>query len=266
MATHKQPAVLCGATTRQRENCKLTAGWGTNHLGHGPCRFHDGDSQLAETVAAQAPASNIQDSEPQEPIESPATRTQPSNLQSVGSARTSPSHPSSPDNQHTPFQARIDKHRKNPRPLDLLDDLAILRAFVDDLIERWEVIYGPQGALMTWYESFPEDSKRRPKLTTRQLPDFTAVTALADRVGAMVDRIQKHNERRAITQEALDRFVDQMGVEVAAAIQEAGIDGETSSKLYESVERRWHSIKLEPGQPGNKRASKSKSTEGQEAT
>lgn len=35
---------LCGATNRNGEPCQLKAGWGTDHLGVGRCKFHGGAS------------------------------------------------------------------------------------------------------------------------------------------------------------------------------------------------------------------------------
>jgi hypothetical protein len=42
----------CGARTRDGTPCDKSAGWGTNHPGHGRCRFHGGSSPRAE-IAGQ---------------------------------------------------------------------------------------------------------------------------------------------------------------------------------------------------------------------
>ena len=34
----------CEARNRQGKPCKLRAGWGTNHVGHGRCKLHGGKS------------------------------------------------------------------------------------------------------------------------------------------------------------------------------------------------------------------------------
>lgn len=44
---HKSKAVAqangkCGALKRNGEHCTMGAGWGTNHVGMGPCRYHGG--------------------------------------------------------------------------------------------------------------------------------------------------------------------------------------------------------------------------------
>jgi len=35
---------ICGATTRDGDECQLKAGWGTDHLGEGRCKLHGGAS------------------------------------------------------------------------------------------------------------------------------------------------------------------------------------------------------------------------------
>jgi hypothetical protein len=39
---------ICGATNRHDEPCGLPAGWGTDHVGEGRCRFHGGDAPRGE--------------------------------------------------------------------------------------------------------------------------------------------------------------------------------------------------------------------------
>ena len=38
---------ICGATTRDGDECQLKAGWGTDHLGKGRCKLHGGASSGA---------------------------------------------------------------------------------------------------------------------------------------------------------------------------------------------------------------------------
>ena len=49
---------------------------------------------------------------------------------------------------------RIEKHLASPDRLKLMREVAVLRAFAEDLIERWESVYGPEGALLARHESF----------------------------------------------------------------------------------------------------------------
>ena len=43
-----KPHDICGAKNRNGEPCKLRAGWGTDHLGEGRCKFHGGRSTGAD--------------------------------------------------------------------------------------------------------------------------------------------------------------------------------------------------------------------------
>lgn len=142
---------------------------------------------------------------------------------------------------------RIAQFEADPDPLNLASEVALLRAFTLELIERWDEIYGPDGALLAWHESFRNpDNPAPPK--PRQLPDFSAVTSVVDRVGAMVDRIQKHKAEGAVSLVTLNRYVEQLGAEVVASAQETVTDADAREKLLDAVERRWHSVRLDAGQ------------------
>jgi hypothetical protein len=141
------------------------------------------------------------------------------------------------------LQEKIGKFKQIENPLDLFDEVAELRAFAEDLMERWDAIYGPDGALLTWHESF---KKGEEESKPRHLLDFSSVTSVIDRVGVMVDRIQKHKAEGTITLTTLNRVVEQLGEELVYAAHEVKLDAATSTKLFEAVERRWHSVRLEP--------------------
>lgn len=139
---------------------------------------------------------------------------------------------------------RVERFKADPDPLNLLDEVALLRAFVEDLIERWESIYGVNGALLAWHESFNNpNADHVPK--PRQMPDFSSLTSVVDKVGSMVDRIQKHKAEGSITLTTLNRIVEQFGADLISAIQETKIDADASTRLLEAVERRWASVKLD---------------------
>jgi hypothetical protein len=146
------------------------------------------------------------------------------------------------------FRERIEKFEKDPDPLNLAPEVALLRAFVEDFVDRWEEIYGPDGALLAWHESF-HTGEGAPK--PRQLPDFSALTALVDRVGKMVERIHKMKADGTITMGTMNRISEQMGADLVAALHETGISQDQSEKLLECVERRWNSIKLDAGRSGS---------------
>lgn len=150
------------------------------------------------------------------------------------------------------FRDKINRFESDPDPLNLAPEVALLRAFVEDLVERWDEIYGVDGALIAWHESF-HTGEGSPK--PRQLPDFSAISNVVDKVGGMVDRIQKYKAEGSIKMETLKRVMDQMGVDVVQAIGEIGLNADQSSRLIESVERRWGTLRLESEPMGSKKPS-----------
>jgi hypothetical protein len=161
--------------------------------------------------------------------------------------------------QRARLREKIDKFLAHPDPLDLLPEVAMLRAFAEDLMERWESIYGPDGALLAWHESFKRgDAEPKP----RQMPDFSAVSQVVDRVGAMVDRIQKHRRESSISLATMNRVVEQLGAELVYACQEVRLDADSNTRLLAAVERRWGAVRLQPDGAGAARDSEGAGGEG----
>ena len=151
--------------------------------------------------------------------------------------------------QNEELGEKIAKFAKDPDPLNLEPEIAVLRALVEDLLDRWYWIFGPDGALLAWHESFTkgaEDKEKKP----RELPDISSVSAIVDRVGRMVERIHKFRAEQSISMATLNRVVEQMGVELVAAVQDVKLGEPQSTQLLEAVERRWGSLRLEPGRSG----------------
>ena len=143
---------------------------------------------------------------------------------------------------------RIARHLANPDPLDLLSELALLRVIAEDLIERWESIYGVDGTLLAWHESF-KASGNEPR--PRQLPDLRAVVYVLDKVGAMVERIHRQRAGESLTVATLTRILETLGAEVVAAMKDVGLDEAQRTRLSESIEARSGAIRIEPEQtPG----------------
>lgn len=152
--------------------------------------------------------------------------------------------------QREDFKARIDRFLADPDPLDLSSEVALLRAFLEDFVDRWDVIFGPDGALLAWHESFHTgEGVPRP----RQMPDFATLTVLVDRVGKMVERIHKMKTEGAISMATLMRVAEQMGADLVSAINEQGIPRDQSDKLLRAVEARWRSIRLDAGRASDQR-------------
>ncbi|MBI3425036.1 MAG: hypothetical protein HY011_19035 [Acidobacteria bacterium] len=144
--------------------------------------------------------------------------------------------------QRASLRDRIAKFADDPEPLNLEPEVALLRAFLEDLIERWDAIYGPDGALLAWHESF--SAKETPP-KPRQLPDFSTVTVLVERVGAMVGRIHKQKAASSISLATLNRVMWAMGEDLLRAVREAELDEDTATQLLTAVEQRWGAIRLD---------------------
>jgi hypothetical protein len=144
------------------------------------------------------------------------------------------------------MREKIERFEQDPDPLNLEPEVAILRAHVEELMNRWDEIYGPDGALLAWHNSFRDDqSTAEPK--PRHLPDFSAITMVVDKVGKMVERIHKMKNEGSISMQTLNRLTEQMGADLVAAVNETGIPQNKADKLLKSVEERWNSIRLDPG-------------------
>lgn len=136
--------------------------------------------------------------------------------------------------------ALIEKQRQNPDPLNLLPELAELRAFAEDLRDRWEEIYGPDGALLAWHESFKTDPNAPSK--PRQMPDFSNVSTIIDRIGAMVDRIVRHQKEKPVTLADLNRWLTVLSAEVVEAVRDVGLDDAIGERLLADMETRWKAV------------------------
>lgn len=211
-----EPHAKCGAKLKTKDGtCTKRAGWRTEHSGQGKCYLHGGRT----------------------PIKS-------GRYSSITRPR---------------FKEKIAKFEADPDPLNLAPEVALLRAFVEDLVERWDEIYGPDGALLAWYESFTAKVTQDGQIISaapkpRQLPDFSAVSSVVDKVGSMVDRIQKQKSEGTVKLSDLQRYIRQLGLEVMQAINHVGIDGDTSTKLISAIEDRWESVRLEAEPISNRRA------------
>jgi hypothetical protein len=140
------------------------------------------------------------------------------------------------------FKARIKRFLADPDPLNLADEIAMLRAFLEDFVDRWDEVYGPDGALLAWHESF-HTGEAAPK--PRQLPDFATLTVLVDRVGKMVERIHKMKTEGAITMVTLQRITGEMATDLMAVVNEQGFSPDQVASLLNAVDARWNTIRLD---------------------
>ncbi len=90
----------------------------------------------------------------------------------------------------------------------------------------------------------------------------TKAKSASEKIGAVRAAI-KAQERQAkltgldvtkqdgVSMQAVDQFLDQLGLEVVAAVQEVIPDADTRAKILGAIEERWATLQLLPGKPGN---------------
>jgi hypothetical protein len=142
------------------------------------------------------------------------------------------------------LQELIAENEELDDPLNLLPDLAKLRAIIVDFIERYDQ---HSSALIAWHESFG-DPERTPKPT--RIIDISAAGGLLVHVGKMVALIQKQKAEGSITMATLDDVMRQMGSALVQAAQETIDIDDTRTKLLNLVESRWGNIRIDPRKPG----------------
>ena len=99
----------------------------------------------------------------------------------------------------------IEQHEADPDPLDILPDLAVVRALLQDYIDRYDAW---RDALIAWHESFHTgDGTPKP----HQVLDIADAYRLASEASKMAERIENIRAKNAITYEQLRRFL--FGVE-----------------------------------------------------
>lgn len=190
----------CGALTRDDDPCKLPAGYGTDHVGQGRCKFHGGSSHIKHGRYSRIDRPRI--------------------------------------------AALMTELGADPDPFNLEPEVVLLRALVLDYIERYDTL---TEALLDWHEDWKVNGVGSGK--PRQVIDILAVSKFIAEIGSLVDKIHKQKQEGAISLAALDRVLEQMGVELVAAANEVITDAAARTKLLEEVERRWGSVQVE-GKPG----------------
>lgn len=225
----------CGAKTRAGGTCQLAAGFRTDHPGEGRCRFHGG-----------------------------ATPVKHGRYSSIKRPR---------------IKQLLEEYEKDPEPMNLLPEVKLLRALTTDFVERWEHF---TDITFRWHTLFHKDyveavNKWRAEVRDmlqadadelarlfpeheippvpdpshytpdkpRQILDITAAAGLVDKIGAMVDRIEKHRKESAITLETLEKVLELVGVELVRAVQDEVSDAAVRARLLANFERRWASLHID---------------------
>ena len=171
----------------------------------------------------------------------------------------------------------IDKFASEVNVDDLSHEITILRALVQDYVERYDDM---SAALLAWHASYSTEFEEAMKLwrgkvadyvkrtaehgqepdtpfpeppqpgefqrKARQIIDMIAVGGLVDKVGKMSDRIEQRKKQGTISLALLDQALERLGMEVVYAAKEVGLDDVTRTALLSVIERRWHAVRLDP--------------------
>lgn len=122
----------------------------------------------------------------------------------------------------------IRQHEEHPDSLHLHAELALLRALVEDYIERYDE---NAKALQAWQRSGGE-APQRPK----QVLDLLDAAQVIDRVGAMVQRIHAMEHTRAVSPKDLSRLLDHLVRVIRAHVHD--------EEILARIARDWNAFRL----------------------
>ena len=105
----------------------------------------------------------------------------------------------------------LQRYEDDPDPLNLLPELALLRALLEDYVERYDDF---RDALVAWYGS--ENGNSKP----RQILDVADAKRLIAEVGRLSQRIHKMWSEQALTRDQFFWMMGEMGKVVAAEVED----------------------------------------------
>lgn len=230
----------CGARAKSTgKPCQNPAGFKTDHPGEGRCHLHGGKSQVKTGRYSRIKRKRIAE--------------------------------------------LLEDFRTDPDPLDITEELHLLRALVLDYVERydevtdllqaWHNSFGPvfQSALQVWRLEYAnwrekmtdiyEDGWQEVELSDlpdppalpdplehqnkpRQVIDILQVGNFVDKITRIVERSEKSKQEGAVSLQALDQYLSNLGEEVVAAAREVIDDDALRAQLLKTLEAKWRVIKL----------------------
>lgn len=222
-----EPNYYCRGWNETRQKyCRARAGQGTNHKGEGRCKNHGGNHPIKtgrySTIKSRSRITEL-----------------------------------------------IEHFQKDENKLDLEDEVVLLRAMLQDYVERYDEL---SEAVIAWHASYSKDYLKvyeewysnwlkaieNPQsaslddvlgppvpheLKPKQILDISSAGLLIDRVGRMVERVEKLREGSSISMETFNRLLEQYGLSVALSVRENINDATERSKLIEDIERRWGEVR-----------------------
>ena len=134
----------------------------------------------------------------------------------------------------------IDEFAVDDDPMDLLPELTLLRALVQDYVERHDRV---TAALLAWHESYAagkEDAK------PRQLPDILQVGNFLDKIGSLVKNINAQKKEGMIPLAVFARMLPKVGLALIEATREVQLNEDQRDALLSAFERRVDAIEPDP--------------------
>jgi hypothetical protein len=177
----------------------------------------------------------------------------------------------------------LKEFRADPDPLDITEELHLLRALVLDYVERydevtdllsaWHSSFGPafQDALRIWRDEYGDwrekmtdiyedgwqdvevkDLPEPPVLPDplehqnkpRQVIDILQVGNFVDKITRIVERSEKMKQEGAVSLKTLDQYLTRLGEEVVATAREVIPNDVQRAQLLDTLEAKWRVIPL----------------------
>lgn len=135
----------------------------------------------------------------------------------------------------------IAKFEADTDPTNILPEVAMLRALITDYVERYDEF---TEALIAWHADWREGGGHG---KPHQVLDILSAAKFIGQIGSLVERIEKQRAEGAVSLEAVNRYVEQLGMEVVGALREAIADEDSRSKALAAVDRRWESVAFDTG-------------------
>ncbi|UQN05473.1 hypothetical protein [Deinococcus sp. QL22] len=171
------------------------------------------------------------------------------------------------------LQELIARFEADPDPLNLLPEVALVRAVALDFVERYDEMH---EGLMRWNMSFDKafrsdwgkwvremrthvqdggdpDDEAAPRMPdplsyapTRpvQIIEISLAAGIASQVGALVDRINKMREDKTFSLSTIRRLQTAMGEDLEAATRRWMPDDDQRDRFLDEVEKLWNGIRL----------------------
>ena len=197
---HDKP--ICGAMTRAGTPCRRPAGWGTANAGN-ETRVGVGRCKL-------------------------------------NGGRSPVRHGRYSKIKREELRDLIAQYEADPDPLNLLPELAAVRALFHDFVDRYEET---TAALLVWHESVRngrEDRSRRP----RQVLDIADAQRLVSEITKIAKRIEDVKAHNSVSQADFYRVLGEMGLVVNRNAEIFFEDPERRGQFLSGVRDGWLGIRL----------------------